>query len=200
MPEELTGWTRSRPIRVAFLVQDGEHSAVSLDGIFADCYSRWGGRFSLIVPCVGNRILPAYWPWLERFGPDIVYSYVPLDEQNLLELHERLAPSAYIVHKVRERLDVFGFKPAYDPTPLSSLSLVFKLARYAPAVRDGAPVKIIDCWFTESPSRLLTDNFGTYHHCVGGSQFPADAAIAARILSVVSREHQEDRRLGIPPD
>ena len=201
MPEELSGWTRSRPIRIAFLVQEGEHAEIVLDGIFADCYSRWGGRFSLLVPCSGNGILSAYWPWLDRFGPDIVYSYVPLDEESVQELHERLSPSAYIVHKVRpERLDIFGFKPVYHAELLSSLSLVFKLARYAPALRDGAPVKIIDSWFTENPSRLFTDNFGTYHNCVGGSLFPADAAIAARIISVVSREHQVDRRLGVPPD
>jgi hypothetical protein len=153
MTNALAGWTRSRPIRIAFLIGDGEHSSITLDGVFADCYSRWGGRFSLIVPCVSNRISPAYWPWLERFGPDIVYSYVPLSERDVLELHERIAPNAYTLHKVHEprRLDVFGFKPAYEPKPLSSLSLVFKLARYAPAARNGAPVKIIDSWFTETP-------------------------------------------------
>src|SRR5262249_23726738 len=160
---------------------------------FADCYSRWGGRFSLIVPCAENKILAAYWPWLERFGPDIVYSYVALTEQSVLEVHERLAPNAYILHKVRpERLDVFGFKPVYDMTLLSSLSLVFRLARYAPA-GDGVPVKIIDSWFTENATRLFTDNFGTYHQCVGGSLFPADAKMAACTVSVVSREHQTDR-------
>jgi hypothetical protein len=112
---------------------------------------RWGGRFSLIVPCVSRKILPAYWPWLDKFGPDIVYSYVPLSDHDVLEGHERLAPSAYMSHRLAHepRLDVYGFKPSYDATLLSSLSLVFKLARYAPAARDGAPVKIIDCWFAE---------------------------------------------------
>ncbi|KZD22931.1 hypothetical protein A4A58_05860 [Tardiphaga robiniae] len=186
-------------MRVAFLVEDGEHSSIILDGIFADCYSRWGGRFSLIVPCVGGAISEAYWPWLERFGPDIVYSYVQLSEAKVLDLHERLAPNAYIFHNERnvERTDLFGFKPEYDFSALSSLSLVFKLARYAPAAQTGAPIKVIDSWFTEQPSQLLTDNFGIYHYSTGGGMFPADAAVAASLISVVSPENAQR---GIPPD
>lgn len=60
MTNELSGWMRTRPIRVAFLVEDGEHSQLMLDGIFADCYARWGGRFSLVVPCKDGRVVPEY--------------------------------------------------------------------------------------------------------------------------------------------
>jgi hypothetical protein len=73
MADELSGWTRSRPARIAFLIEEDDHSASALDGIFADCCGRWGGRFSLIVPCEDRKISSGYWPWLERFGPDIVY-------------------------------------------------------------------------------------------------------------------------------
>jgi len=53
---ELVGWSATKPIRVAFLVEPSEHSALVLDGIFADCYSRWGGRFSLVVPCLNGSV------------------------------------------------------------------------------------------------------------------------------------------------
>jgi hypothetical protein len=66
---DLIGSAYPRPLRVAFVVEDGEHSDLVLDGVFADCYDRWGGRFSLIAPCVGGRISPSYWPWLEAFDP-----------------------------------------------------------------------------------------------------------------------------------
>ena len=56
MSRDLQGWVRPRPIRVAFLVQGGAHEQLVLDGIFADCYYRWGGRFSLIVPCIESDI------------------------------------------------------------------------------------------------------------------------------------------------
>ena len=113
MTNELKGWCRPRPLRVAFLVQDEEHAQLALDGIFADSYGRWGGRFSLIVPCVDGKLSPTYWPWLESYDPDIVYSYVALDRADVLEIHERLSPADYISHELGAdpRLDVFGFHP-----------------------------------------------------------------------------------------
>ena len=202
MPHELKGWSRPRPLRVAFLIEDGEHASLTLDGVFADCYDRWGGRFSLIAPCVNSRIAPSYWPWLEAYDPDIVYSYVPLSRADVLEIHERLSPAQYIIHKLdREpRLDVFGFKPSYGFEPLSSLSAIFKLARYSPASDTGAPVKIIDSWHTENPSQFLTDSFGTYHQSRGNSIFPPDAAAAASLLTIVSPEKQADRQYAVPRD
>src|SRR5579872_1835251 len=153
MSLELKGWSQPRPLRVAFLIEDGEHAALALDGIFADCYNRWGGRFSLIAPCINGRIAPAYWPWLEAYDPDIVYSYVPLSRGDVLEIHERLAPSEYKYHEFHgePRLDVFGFTPSYDFSPLSSLSVIFKLARFSPSVGGLPSIKIIDSWHTEEP-------------------------------------------------
>ena len=60
MSRNHTGAVRPRPIRVAFLVQQGDNAQLALDGIFADCYYRWGGRFSLIVPCRNERIVRYY--------------------------------------------------------------------------------------------------------------------------------------------
>ena len=202
MPHELKGWARSRPLRVAFLIEDGVHASLALDGIFADCYDRWGGRFSLIAPCLNGQIAPSYWPWLEAYDPDIVYSYVPLSRADVLEVHERLSPAQCIFHKLdREpRLDVFGFKPSYEFSPLSSLSAIFRLARYSPAAGTGAPVKIIDSWHTEKPSQFLTDNFGTYHQSRGTSMYPPDAAAAVSLLTIVSPEKQADRQYGVPRD
>jgi hypothetical protein len=202
MARELKGWARPRPLRVAFLIEDGEQSSLALDGVFADCYNRWGGRFSLITPCLNGRIAPAYWPWLEAYDPDIVYSYVPLSRADVLEVHERLSPAQYAFHKLgREpRLDAYGFKPSYDFPPLSSLSTIFRLARYAPTTAEGAPIKIIDSWHTEQPSRFLTDNFGTYHLSRGGSIYPPDATGAANLLTIVSPEKHADRRYGVPRD
>jgi hypothetical protein len=43
----LEGQCSNRPVRIAFLVQDDQNAQLALDGVFADCYRRWGGRFSL---------------------------------------------------------------------------------------------------------------------------------------------------------
>ena len=53
--------------------------------------------------------MPSYWPWLEAYDPDIVYSYVPLNRADILEIHERLSPAHYKFHRLgaEPRLDVF---------------------------------------------------------------------------------------------
>lgn len=200
MPLELKGWARPRPLRVAYLLENGENANLALDGIFADCYDRWGGRFSLIVPCLNGRIVASYWPWLEAYDPDIVYSYVPLSKNDVLEVHERLSPSQYAFHELgREpRLDVFGFKPRLEFSPLSSLSIIFKLARYSPRSDDCAPVRIIDSWHTEKPTRFLTDNLGTFYYSRGGGIYPPDATGAASLLTIVSPVKQADLQYGVP--
>jgi hypothetical protein len=112
------------------------------------------------------------------------------------------SPSQYVFHKQdREpRLDVFGFKPSYEFSPLSSLSVIFRLARYRPATAQGVRVQVIDSWHTERPSRFLTDNFGTYLWSHGGNIYPPDAAAAASLLTIVSPEKQADPRYGVPRD
>jgi hypothetical protein len=144
----LHGWTRPRSIRVAFLVEDGEHAALLLDGVFADCYSRWGGRFSLVIPCTDKRIPAAYWPWLESYDPDLIYSYVALSEAATLEIYERLGPAQIFFYRPvgEPRLDVYGFKPDYRFAPLSSLSVGFRIARYRRG--GGLPLRVIDSWRT----------------------------------------------------
>lgn len=198
MVSERKGWSRSRPLRVAFLVQEGEHANLALDGIIADCYNRWGGRFSLIVPCVNGQITPSYWPWLEAYDPDIIYSYVSLNRADILEVHERLYPSEYIFHEMgREpRLNVHGFKPDYKFTHLSSLSIIFRLARYSSATAN----KIVDFWPSEKISTFWSDNFGSYFISRSNSGFPTDAKSAASILTVIDPEKLKDRRSGIPRD
>jgi hypothetical protein len=202
MNRELKGWARPRPIRIAFLVEDSRYAAATLDAIFADCYGRWGGRFSLIVPCVGGRISPSYWPWLEAYDPDLIYSYVPLDRDNILDLHERLYLAKYTLHRLyRDRFDESSsYRPSYDFEVLSSLSTIFRLARYTRVRGDGAAVQIIDSWFTERPSRFLTDNFGTYFTSRGSGVFPPDAMGAASLLTIVAPENQADPRRGVPRD
>jgi hypothetical protein len=197
---ELAGRVRSRPLRVAFLVEPNEHADLMLDGIFAECYSRWGGRFSLVVPCADGQIVAGYWQWLDAFDPDIVYSYVDLAVEAVLEIHERLVPGDYIFHRLgdKPRLDLFGFRPQY-PAALSSLSTVFRLARHSPLAA-GPKIKIIDSWHTEKPSRFLTDNFGTYHTSAATGMYPNDARVAAGLMTIVSDDHYEKREYGVPRD
>src|ERR1700742_758285 len=95
-----TASIRARPIRVAYLVTDSEHSHFVLDGIFAESVARWGGRYSLICPCQDGYPIAAYIPWLRKFDPDIIYSFIDLNEYNLRRLREGFGPAYLVRHRV----------------------------------------------------------------------------------------------------
>lgn len=194
-----------RPIRVAYLIERGKHEHLVLDAVFADAYSRWGGRFSLLVPCAEGRIDPRFWPWLEAFDPDIIYSYSNLEEAEVLKLHERIYPADYLMHKARAqgesaRLDVAVFRPHFNIALLSSLSTIFRLARHLPRTEGSAKLKILNSWWTENVSSFLLDNFGVYSRSAAAGIFPADAASDAGLLTIVSDSNFSERKFAIPRD
>ncbi len=84
LDKQVSIYQRARPVRVAYLIQDGPESGQILDNIFSESYSRWGGRRTLIIPVNEGELAENYSKWLEWYEPDIVYSFVKL-EQNLFE-------------------------------------------------------------------------------------------------------------------
>lgn len=197
---KLAGRAKTRPVRVAFLLELQGESQLALDGIFADCYARWGGRFSLIVPCADGRLDVNYLPWLEAFDPDIVYSYAELEPTEVLQIHERIVPADFIQHHGvgEERNDARWFRPTYPYPLLSSWSALFRLARHSPVPASGPAVRLITAWHTEGVSRFLADNLGCYSLSAGTSVFPNDARPLADLLTIVSDKNVQDRKYGVP--
>lgn len=67
----------ARPLRVAYLVNFDTCTHELLDAVFAECYSRWGGRRTLVIPATEDAgISEDYKKWLSLYDPDIIYSYV----------------------------------------------------------------------------------------------------------------------------
>jgi len=199
---QLWGSARARPVRVAYLVDRGRHGQSALDGIFADAYGRWAGRFSLIVPCLDGRPAIEYWPWLEVFDPDIVYCYGSLADEELRRIHDSLSPSEVIFHDMTAEAEAGArfFRPNFGFNPLSSPSVLFSQARLAPKSLGSNGTRILTSWHTEKPSRFFQDNFGSYFQSMGTSVFPVDAKPTAELLTVLSAESLANPRLGIPKD
>src|ERR1035441_6350787 len=115
---------RARAIRIAFLVERGELAAPILDAIFAACYGMYGGRFALLVPVVEGKISDAYWEFLQATDPDIIYSYVEVDDALERHIHERVYPSVLVLHRkprVEDRLDRRSYRPRGIPDNVISL-------------------------------------------------------------------------------
>jgi hypothetical protein len=172
----VTAHTRPRPIRVAFLVDENEHWAVMLDAIFADCYSRWGGRFNLIVPCENGAPRPAYLPWLEAYDPDILYSYVDLSDAVIADLHERFSPSFLVRHKFYEAgRDRHAHRPELPMPGLSALSTCL-LAVYGDPITGRRPIQLVDNHPGYPLPQFLEANFGSYNLC--NQSWPISKAMA----------------------
>ena len=90
--------SRTRPIRIAYIIGESENSKEILDSIFAECYSRWGGRRSLIIPLVENEIDSSYFKWLEWFDPDMVYCYSELNQSILDLIDSKILPIWLLKH------------------------------------------------------------------------------------------------------
>src|SRR5690348_11608467 len=95
----LTAVAIARPIRVAYLIDLGDCPPALLDSVFAECYGRWAGRRSLLVPADSGGIDPRYDEWLWYFDPDIIYSFVALTDDAVAALHERYAPAFLRLHQ-----------------------------------------------------------------------------------------------------
>ena len=182
-------------MRLAFLIDvDQEDSHSILDAFFHYSYSIWGGRFSLIVPCKNGAPVSAFLPWLKKYDPDLIYSYVDLSVEKQSEFHETFYPSALQHHWFgRDNDDVY-----YPPKPTISPLTVATLISLAstPSIFDGTRgVRIIGAIDPSQSDRFISDSFGFPSSEFRYSMFRVHADSGSMLLVVADDEFQS-RRLG----
>lgn len=152
-------FSRTRSVRVAFFVDIDIDLHPVLDAIFEYCFSIWGGRFSLIIPCKNGKPLLEYMKWLEQYDPDLIYSYIDLSEEVQSQLHELLYPSSLQIHFRGHPDQPPFYAPALAIAPLSVTTLL-PLAGAPSALASTKGVRIIDAKGTLKNDRFLLDSFG----------------------------------------
>jgi hypothetical protein len=195
---QLRAWTRPRPIRVAYLVEDHEHSRPLLDAVFAHCHSRWGGRFSLVVPCSKGLLHDAYANWLHVFDPDVIYSYIHLEHTTVEYLHERYYPSVLIKHDfgIRKERDTHSFRPRLPLDTLTSVSVVPNRVREDYFQRGS--IGLLNSWFDHYGDGFFEDSFGFYSTSFGRAFPSAGLSTIMRSIILVPPHIREDRRIHKP--
>lgn len=185
-----------RPMRVAFLVEEHEHWKPMLDAIFDVCYGHWGGRFFLLVPCENGHVRAAYVPWLEAYDPDIIYSYVDLDDKTVARLHELVYPAFLVKHRFynQQERDRRAFRPALPLSPLTVLSAAGIVSRGNPLF-SSQPVALVDTNLGTEPSPLLQDNFGCYQRSLSPWPPPRDMADYMRTVTFVPEAIRNNPRI-----
>lgn len=195
--------TRTRPIRVAFLVDHHEDSHPILDAIFQSCFQFWGGRFSLIVPCEDGAPRPSFLPWLKSYDPDIIYSYVELSEMEQLRLHEDIYPSYLVRHRLAhdtDKTDRQSWSPDLPVAPLGIGTLLPLLARRS-TFGPPQPLRIATALGQLQRSPFLGDSFGTHDNRVerrATSQLAGEVEIAAAVGEDVRPEHSRHVTKTVP--
>jgi hypothetical protein len=186
--EPARGFVRARPVRVAFLVIDNEHAQSVINSIFAESISRWGGRYSLICPCVGGYPTPNYQRWLRSFDADIIYSFVELAGENVRRLREEFGPAYITRHRTPAELPKpHDFRVELPIKALTSLSSTLEYARAFPT-SSPKPVWVIDCLPGQASDRFIDDNFGTFSASCGIWPIPPNLTDVIRPLSIASSQ------------
>lgn len=195
-----SGFARARPIRVAFLVPEDEHAHTLLDAVIANCHARWGGRYSLIVPCEGGQPRSAYLPWLDVFDADIIYSYVDMDEEAVARIHERFGPSYLVRHAPYDQgqRDKRYFRPELPISCLTSLAVAPQYGRAHPPSAPQ-PMLIVDRLAGEPDNRFVDDNFGSTLDALEFWPLPDTLADIVRPLYLASKDLLANWRSGRIP-
>ncbi len=190
----MKAFTRPRPIRIAFLVEESEDWKATIDAVIANCYGRWGGRFSLIVPYVEGQIVSGFDAWLESYDPDVIYSYVQLTAKQQAELRERLSPSFIIIHKVHDRGRLDAFHPRLPVAALGSLAITVAASQGGQMFGPN-PIRILDCHPGVSLPRFVQDNFGFYQLSHDAWPIAADMQPFVQPLLFATAEIVADKRM-----
>lgn len=182
--------TVPRPVRVAYLLEDGPDAHGWLDAIFADCFGRDGGRQSLIVPVAGGAISKRYQDWLRILDPDIVIA-LTFDNDALVPGLVELLADTTILQRKRKRDEPEKHPRVGIPDPgLTALSwLPFMKARSS-AIQT-APDFILDCYPAWEDDGFVKDNFGTLYGSL--DPFPMHELIAMRGLVLTPKDPPENR-------
>ncbi|WP_316197732.1 hypothetical protein [Bradyrhizobium sp. SZCCHNS2002] len=152
-----------RPLRVAYLIDVANCSDILLDCIFAEAYGRWGGRRTLIIPTKPDAIDPRYTKWLEYHDPDIICSFVLLQDSLVAHIHERYCPTHLIYHDPTGLTESDGLHSRLE-LPIQGLcSLSIVPALLTRSIGFGGRIsnlRIIDKFYDGSESPFIQENFG----------------------------------------
>lgn len=190
----LAGQVAARPVRIAFLVQEDEFSPNVLKALFSNGYSRWGGRFTLIVPLRDGAVHPNYEKWLKAYDPDIIYSYSPISEDFAADLVRAYGPSHLLEHTFAPEgthPDANFYAPNLPFVPVTSLSALLRAnkMRMGPASR----ITLIDRLYGDDVDEFVEENFGTYYGTMHRS-IPDQVAGAVDIVTIASASRRERAR------
>jgi len=186
----------ARPMRVAFIIEDGDGVHPWLDAAFSESFSRHAGRQSLVVPVMNGDIPGRYFDWLKEFDPDIVY-LVTVKNEHVAGLIERYCSPLRMESVERHPKDRRPSFRSDDEVALTSLSWLPFLKVASGGFR-ARPEMILDCFPQWQDDGLITDNFGTPQKAFNPFPIHRELADIVTPLMLTPKDAPADRwRFGI---
>lgn len=187
----------ARPVRVAFVIEDGDGVHPWLDAAFSESFGRHGGRQSLVIPVVNDDIPGRYMEWLKVFDPDIVYLVTAKNERIATLVARHCSPLR--MESVKRYLTEEHHRPRFQmrAAALTSLSWLPFLKVVSGGFR-ARPEVILDCYPQWQDDGFVKDNFGTLRDAF--DRFPLHRELADIVspLMLTPTDAPADRwRLGI---
>jgi len=183
----------ARPVRVTFVIEDGDGVHSLLDAAFSESFSRHGGRQSLVVPVINGDIPEAYVRWLKVFDPDIAFVVCSDNERiaGVLDLNcSPLLIQPVVRYPVEKERRPRGFRLPNEA--LTSLSWLPFLKVVSGGIR-ARPEVILDCYPRWQDDGLIIDNFGTLHNSFGRFPLHRELADIVKPLILTPKDAPEDR-------
>lgn len=187
----------ARPLRVAYLIDIENCPHKLLDDIFAECYSRWGGRRTLIIPSNKDTgIQEEYEEWLFVYDPDIIYSYVDLTDSVVIAMHETYCP---LFIKKHPNLNLKqSISASYHPhLPLSGICCLslFPFLIDRKGLDNFQNSKILDCVPDIQPPRYVSDNYGTFYRSISGTHLIDKFPELYKTVTLASEKYVSNRAI-----
>ncbi len=179
-----------RPVRVAYLLEDGVDAHGWLDAVFAACFGRHGGRQSLIVPVANGVITERYKEWLRVIDPDFAVA-LTYDNQGLVAGLVDLLADTEITERKRKRDEVEKYpRVGFDSTGLTSLSWL-PFLKVVSGIPRATPEFILDRYPAWVDDGFISDNFGTLYG--SANSFPIHEQLGVRGLILTPTDAPENR-------
>lgn len=166
---------RSRPIRVAFLVNTEPFSAnpealnTLLDVLVDWNYTHWGGRTNPIIPFSGSALTEDHWLLLQVADPDCISVVGPITKELLTSLKGRLHPWGLFVNDKpdaqRSTVPYEAEGIAVPPTPTN-----LRRVQGPASIISGGDPQLLMFEFPDTcdpdVKRFVHRNFGTFHQWI----------------------------------
>lgn len=161
-------YVNKRPLRIAFILNPNNYEPQQLDAILKYNMSKWGGRFNPIIFSDGKTIEEEWWEFLRLIDPDIIRSFVSLENELVERMEMFLSTFSIEAPREDDRSGSLDYSSIVYQVGLSILPLPVYITGISRSSIRTSKLVLFELENIEDPiiEQFIHYNFGTYSHTV----------------------------------